>query len=81
MWLGVVSRRWLLRTGSVMPVEGIDVQVFPRLTALAEVGWSPKDARNWDDFRSRLVIHAERLQRQGVQVTHDASVWEQAPSQ
>jgi len=34
--------------------------MFPRLSAISEVLWSPKDARNWDDFKSRMVIQYQR---------------------
>lgn len=75
MWLGNVSRKWLLRTGSVLPVAGIDAQVFPRIVALAEVGWSPKESRNWDDFKARLISHGPRLEELGVSFTVDPTVW------
>ena len=29
----------------------VEYMVFPRMTALAEVDWSAKEARNWDDFQ------------------------------
>jgi hexosaminidase len=39
---------------------------FPRLAAVAEVAWSPQQARDWDDFRSRLGAHGPRLSALGV---------------
>jgi len=33
----------------------------PRMCALAEVTWTPKDALNWQHFRQRLEVHKERL--------------------
>jgi hexosaminidase len=32
----------------------VEYQIFPRLTALSEVLWSPQAERNWDDFQQRL---------------------------
>jgi hexosaminidase len=32
----------------------VEYMIFPRLTALSEVLWSPKESRNWDDFQKRL---------------------------
>jgi len=32
----------------------IEYMAFPRLSALAEVFWSPKESRNWNDFVRRL---------------------------
>lgn len=32
----------------------VEYMIFPRMSALSEVLWSPKDARNWSSFESRL---------------------------
>jgi hexosaminidase len=37
------------------------VYVFPRLLALAEVAWTPRDLRNLADFKARLSAHQRRL--------------------
>lgn len=34
----------------------LEYMLFPRISALAEVVWSPKDKRNWTDFERRLPI-------------------------
>ena len=34
---------------------------YPRAAALAEVLWSPRESRNWDQFLARLSGHLERL--------------------
>lgn len=40
---------------------------YPRVTALAEVGWTPEKSRNWDDFYTRLTrSHLDRLDVLGV---------------
>jgi hexosaminidase len=39
---------------------------FPRLVALAEVGWSPQGARDWEAFRARLGVHGARLAAVGL---------------
>lgn len=44
----------------------LDFMVWPRLVALAEVGWTPADQRDWADFRVRLGAHGERLSLLGV---------------
>ncbi len=36
------------------------------MSALAEVTWSPKDARNFDDFTRRLKTDDQRLDQLGV---------------
>ena len=61
--LGLEAAMW---THLSPTLSHIDRQVFPRLCALAEVGWSPKDLRDWTDFRERLKLHCSRLFLQGV---------------
>ena len=39
---------------------------FPRLIALAELGWSPAIRHNWDDFRRRVGGQGARLAALGV---------------
>ncbi len=43
-----------------------EYMIFPREGALAEVAWSPKDARNFDDFLRRLPADERRLDQMGV---------------
>jgi hexosaminidase len=43
-----------------------EYMIFPRESALAEVAWSPKEARNFDDFLRRLEIDDRRLEQMGV---------------
>ncbi|HEY6975466.1 MAG TPA: beta-N-acetylhexosaminidase [Chitinophagaceae bacterium] len=38
----------------------VEYMIFPRLTALSEVVWSPKDKRDWDDFQKRLQAQYKR---------------------
>lgn len=48
--------------------RGTDFQYlgFPRLVALAEVGWSPQASRAWESFRARLGAHGARLAAVGI---------------
>ncbi len=50
--------------------------MFPRACAMAEVGWSAKDARNWDDFQQRLAVNEQRLDKLGVNYRHNGGVVE-----
>ena len=34
---------------------------FPRVSALAEGVWTPKDRKDYADFSARLPIHLKRL--------------------
>ena len=39
---------------------------FPRLSAIAEVVWTPAALKNWTDFTNRLQVHRQRLRQMGV---------------
>jgi hexosaminidase len=45
----------------------------PRMTALAEVVWSPADQRDWTDFRKRLNIHFKRFD--ALKVNYSKGSW------
>lgn len=44
----------------------IEYMIFPRICALSEVLWSPKENRNWDDFKIRLTKHFKLLDKLGI---------------
>ena len=41
--------------------KNVEYMVFPRLIALAEVAWTPREQRNFADFSARLATHVVRL--------------------
>lgn len=43
-----------------------EYMMFPRLDALSEDDWSPKDMRDWDDFQTRVALNEKRLDAMGV---------------
>jgi hexosaminidase len=45
----------------------IDFMAFPRLPAIAELGWSPPQTHDWPDFRRRLATHGPRWTAQGIE--------------
>jgi len=47
-----------------------EYMAFPRACALAEVTWSAKEARNWDDFQRRLPTHLRRLDELNINYRH-----------
>lgn len=61
--LGVEAPLW---TERVSTRDDLDYLVFPRLAALAEIGWSPRSARDWAGFRHRLGAQAPRWEALGV---------------
>jgi hexosaminidase len=39
---------------------------FPRLPAVAEVAWSPREGRDWESFRARLAAFGPRWEAAGI---------------
>jgi len=56
--LGGQGNLW---TESVPTPRHAEYMTWPRAFALAEVLWSPKASRNWDDFTSRVGMQFKRL--------------------
>ncbi len=49
------------------PPRFLEYQGYPRICALAEVGWSQPQNRNWENFYRRLTTgHFERLSAMGI---------------
>lgn len=46
--------------------EHIEYMSFPRMFALAELAWSPMEAKDFADFRQRIEWHVTRLDALGV---------------
>ena len=44
----------------------VEYMMFPRLGALSEVDWSPKEMRDWQNFRDRTALNEKRLDVMGV---------------
>jgi hexosaminidase len=56
--LGAQGQLW----SEYMPTpKQVEYQAFPRMAALAEVVWSPKEVRDFSAFLKRLAVHQERL--------------------
>lgn len=61
--LGVEGPLW---SETVETLADFEFLAFPRLIALAEVGWSRQEARVFTNFSRRLGAHGPRLQALGV---------------
>ncbi|HEV2693963.1 MAG TPA: beta-N-acetylhexosaminidase [Verrucomicrobiae bacterium] len=67
--LGSQGNLW---TEQIPNLKHAEYMAFPRACALAEVTWSAKDARDWDDFNRRLQIHVQRLDELKINYRHAA---------
>lgn len=57
--LGAQGQLW---TEYMKDSRHVEYMAFPRVSALAEVVWTPKTARDFTDFSGRLNTHLRRLQ-------------------
>ncbi|HEU0063488.1 MAG TPA: family 20 glycosylhydrolase, partial [Flavisolibacter sp.] len=44
----------------------VEYMIFPRMSALAEVLWTPKEKKNVDDFKKRMDLQKKRFEMWGV---------------
>ncbi len=61
--LGTQACLW---TEFVPGPERAEYMLFPRLLAIAEIGWTPQEQRRWEDFLGRLDYNLLRLKNLGV---------------
>ncbi|TRX36576.1 family 20 glycosylhydrolase [Flavobacterium sp. ZT3R18] len=53
-------------TEYIATTKHLEYMVLPRMAALAEVLWSPKDTKNWNDFKERLQYHFRGYDQKGL---------------
>jgi len=61
--LGAQTNLW---TEYIHTPDIVEYMLYPRVIAISEVDWSPKDKRNWEDFEQRLNNSFVRLDLMGV---------------
>jgi len=67
--LGAQGNLW---TEQISNFKQVQYMTFPRACALAEVTWSARDAKNWDDFMRRLQVQAKRFDELNINYRHAA---------
>ncbi|QKW06653.1 beta-N-acetylhexosaminidase [Streptomyces sp. NA04227] len=60
---GVEAPVW---TETLSTSAHLDYMVFPRLPGIAELGWSPASAHDWESYRERLAAEAPRWDSLGI---------------
>lgn len=70
--LGVEGPLW---TEWVPDEARLQFQLFPRIEALSEVAWSPKEARDYDGFRKRLRKRLVALDRLKINYAPE-NIWD-----
>jgi len=52
--------------------EKVEYMSFPRVAALAEVGWTDPKLKNWEDFKRRMVMQYKRYENAGINYSKTA---------
>ncbi|OLB82520.1 MAG: beta-N-acetylhexosaminidase [Actinobacteria bacterium 13_2_20CM_2_71_6] len=69
--LGVEGPLW---TETIVTSADIEFMAFPRLPALAELGWSPASTHSWSAFRNRLAAQGPRWKVLNLKYYHSTQV-------
>jgi hexosaminidase len=69
--LGVEGPVW---TETMSTLAEIEYMAFPRLPALAELGWSPWSTHDWNHFRVRLGAQAPLWSQLGINYYHSPQI-------
>lgn len=67
--LGGQANLW---TEYISNIKHAEYMTFPRIAALAETLWSPKEVRNWEDFSRRIQMFMKRYDRLGINYSKTA---------
>lgn len=61
--LGLEAPLW---TETVLTADDIDYMTYPRLAGYAEIGWSARNGRGWNEYKHRLGAQGTRLTQLGI---------------
>lgn len=70
--LGVEAPLW---TEKITDIKAMDYMIYPRLLGYSEIGWSPKESRDWNEYKNRLIFHGERMKNRGINYYRDKGIW------
>jgi len=69
--LGMQANLW---TEHMRTENRVLYMAFPRIAALAEVAWSPKERIVWTDFQRRLEFQLRRYDKQGIRYAREVQI-------
>ena len=61
--LGIEAPLW---SETVTNLEEVEFMTFPRLPGYAEIGWTPREKRNWEDYKQRLANQKPLFEKLGI---------------
>ncbi|HUQ66924.1 MAG TPA: beta-N-acetylhexosaminidase [Flavitalea sp.] len=69
--MGVEAPLW---TETISTMNDIEFMVFPRLPGIAEIGWTPDNLRNWNEYKLRLAQHGARMKATDIDFYESSKV-------
>lgn len=67
--LGAQGNLW---SEKIPNLKHAEYMIFPRECAIAEITWSSKESRDWNDFLRRLKVQAQRFDELNINYRHAA---------
>jgi hexosaminidase len=61
--MGIEAPLW---SETISNLKEAEYLIYPRLPGYAEIGWTPVEIRNWDNYKVRLANHGERLKAMDI---------------
>lgn len=61
--LGVEAPLW---SETIETLDDIEYLMFPRIAGIAEIGWTSTENRIWDEYKTRLGQHRDRMKAMGI---------------
>jgi hexosaminidase len=69
--LGAQCNLW----GEYVPSpQNVEFKLFPRLSAMAELTWTPAASKSYSSFTNRLVTLEQRLTQMGINYNHESVI-------
>ncbi len=76
--LGVEAPLW---TETITDTKAMEYMIYPRLLGYAEIGWTPKENRDWSQYKNRLEKQGKRMKNQGINYYKDSRIWGESNTQ
>lgn len=73
--IGIEAALW---TETIPSSYGLDYMIYPRLLGHAEIGWTSNEMRDWNEYKTRLKAHGQRLTYQNVEYRKDKMIWKKS---
>ncbi len=61
--LGIEAPLW---SETVSDLDEAEYLIFPRLLGYSEIGWTPAENRNWEDYKRRLIEHTAIMEAMDI---------------